>query len=126
MQTELEQVNTLLPKVVNTKHLPTAAWLEEYLAATPADISLFDDKRLKQLRRAFPELNYNDILLMKLWSLYEDMLHSNELEPSRDALMFIHFLLAIPKYARKGKPLPYGLHMTDQGERIHNLVLKTG
>jgi hypothetical protein len=123
MQTELDQVNTLLSKVVGTKYLPTEAWLEDYLEATPADISLFNDQRLKQLRRAFPELTYNDLLLMKLWSLYEDILHSNELAPSRDALMFIHFLLAIPKYARKGKPLPAGLYMTDEGERIEELVL---
>jgi hypothetical protein len=123
MKTELEQVNALLPKVLGTKYLPTEAWLEDYLAATPADISLFDAQRLKQLRRAFPELNYNDLLLMKLWSLYEDMLHSNVLEPARDALMFVHFLLAIPKYARRGKALPYGLHMSDEGERIQDRVL---
>lgn len=123
MQTELEQVNALLPKVVGTKYLPAEAWLEDYLAATPADISLFNDQRLKRLRRAFPELTYNDLLLMKLWSLYEDILHSNELEPSRNAILFIHFLLAIPKYARKGKPLPVGLYMTDEGERIEQRVL---
>jgi hypothetical protein len=123
MKNALEQVNTLLQKVVGTKYLPTEAWLEDYLAATPADISLFNEQRLKQLRRAFPELMYTDALLMKLWSLYEDMLHSNALTPARDTIMFVHFLLAIPKYARRGKPLACGLHMTDEGERIQNLLL---
>lgn len=123
MQTELDRVNALLSKVVGTKYLPTQAWLDERLAATPADVSLFNDQRLKQLRRAFPELSYDDALLMKLWSLYEDMLHSNEIVPSRSSLLFIHFVLAIPRYARKGKPMPYVLHMTDEGERIEKLVL---
>jgi len=119
----LNRVDTLLPKVVGTKYLPTQALLEEYLSATPADISLFNDRRLRQLRQAFPELAYTDVTCMGLWSLYEDMLSSNELEPSRDAVMFVHFLMAIPKYARKGKPLTLGLHLVDEGERIEQLVL---
>lgn len=126
MTTARERTLTLLKKLTGSKHLPLETWVEDNLAANSATTSLGQVTKALQLRRAYPELDYSDATFLALWSVFEEhAMHSNDLRPSKENFLFLHFLLGLRKLVRKGKSFnaSHAMMAIEEGEQLEKDLL---